>query len=135
MKNLMLILCLLKISSCAQSYVEHKKKTRYLQPDILIESNPSGADIFIYPEGIIAKTPFNANRMQLKDSTIEARKDGYKNQKIFIRKKEKFLFFQTFFGNLLFAPLYPLFVISDLKNGWDLEKPADKITIDFKEKK
>ncbi len=134
-RNLILITCFLAFTSCAQSHVSQKRKTTYLQSDILIESKPSGADIFIYPAGIVAKTPFNANRIQLENANIEVRKDGYETQNIFVEKKEKFLFFHTFFGNLMLLPLYPFAVISDLSKGWDLEKPAEQITIELKEKK
>lgn len=135
MRNLVLIIYFLTLTSCAISHVKHQRETTYLKPDILIESKPSGADIFIYPTGIIAKTPFNANRIQLENANIEVRKDGYETQNIFVEKKESFLFFHTFFGNIILLPLYPFAVITDLINGWDLEKPADKITIELKKKK
>lgn len=122
------------LSSCAQVEVKRKKQSVYKEADILVDSNPSGADIFIYPQGIIAKTPIYVNRLELENASIDFVKYGYKEKNIFIKKKEKFLPFHTFFGNLILLPLYPFAVISDLKNGWDIEKPAEQIIVKLEEK-
>lgn len=133
-KTLYLILIIALISSCASSTVKVKKQGIYKKHDILIDSVPSNADIFIYPEGIVAKTPIYVNRLEIANATIDFKKDGYKDKSVFVKKKERFLLFHTLFGNIILLPLYPFGILYDLGGGWDIKKPGDKLVFELEKK-
>ncbi len=133
--SLKLFIILTCLSSCAQTEVAKRKNSTYKAKDILIESSPSGADIFIYPQGIIAKTPIYVSRLEVEDATIDFVKPGYQNETVFVESKKRLMIFRTFFGNLILLPLYPFAVISDLFGGWDILRPTDKVMVELKEDK
>lgn len=122
------------LSSCAGSTVKNKMAGEYKKHDIVIKSNPPGADIFIYPQGIIAQTPLRVNRLEVLNATIDAKKSGYQDTSLFVEKKESFMPVHTFFGNLILLPLYPFAVLYDLKHGWAIEKPSEEIIITLEKK-
>lgn len=133
-KNILKIIIILScLSSCAQAEVAKRKNSVYNAKDILIDSTPSKADIFIYPQGIIAKTPIYVSRLEVEDATIDFVKPGYQNETVFVESKKRLMIFRTFFGNLILLPLYPFALISDLFYGWDIKKPTDKVMVELKE--